>query len=182
MTAPARAQRATRTPLFPKAATVSVAPPAPPAPAAAAPVLDQVATDLPQRPARRPFGERRARLDNQPIPGFQCYWFNDLPGRIDQAKEAGYEHVTDNEGRPVKKVVGTMEGGGPLHAYRMKILRAWYEEDQVAKEQPRTEVDQQMRQGGKESGYVQQGRPGYTPSKVSAEMSPDGRQTMGTKS
>ena len=170
----------------------SVPRPTPPAPVVAAPApaptLAQVQvaaepTPLPVRPDRKPFGERRQRLDNTPIAGFQCYWFNDLPGRIEDAKGAGYEHVTDAEGKPVKKVVGVMEGGGALTAYRMKIPREWFEQDQAAKESPRTTIDQQMRQGGKDGGYASQGRPGYSSDAIAtATMNTDGRQTFGTKS
>lgn len=176
------AARAQRTPMS------SAAPPAAPAPVIAAPapvVVQQVATteptELPVRPARKPFGERRQRLDNTPIPGFQCYWINDLPGRIDQAKQAGYEHVKGPDGNPVKLVVGVMEGGGALTAYRMKIPRQWYEEDQQAKEGPRREIDAQMRQGNKDGGYASAGRPGYTESTVTATMNAEGRQTFSPK-
>jgi len=171
------AQRARRTP---------VSAPVTPPPAPSAPVIHAVAEpaqeDAPVRAVRKPFGDRRARLDNTPIPNFQCYWFNDLPGRIDQAKAAGYEHVTDSNGAPVKKVVGVMEGGGPLTAYRMKIPREFYEEDLAAKEAPRRAIDQQMQQGGKDGGYASQGRPGYQPdSMVAARMDTEGRQTFGTR-
>lgn len=149
-----------------------------PAPAATT-VAETPEPTPPAQGTRRPFGERRLRLENTPIPGFQCYWFNDLPGRIDQAKEAGYTHVTDSNGAPVVKVAGVMEGGGGLKAYRMKIPIEFYLEDQAAKEAPRAEIDAQMRQGGKDSGYSQQGRPGYTEAKVAMRMDKQGRQTSG---
>lgn len=183
MSTTVRAQRAQRTVATATLASVA-APPAPaPAPLPSAVTGDApVATGAPARPVRKPFGERRARLDNTPIPGFQAYWFNDLPGRIDQAKAAGYENVTDANGAPVKKVVGVMEGGGPLTAYRMKIPREWFEQDQADKEAPRKAIDQQMQQGGKDGGYASQGRPGYTESKESANMTADGRQSFGARS
>lgn len=162
---------------------------APVQPVAAEPAAAASADVLPPaQGARRPFGARRQRLENPPIPGFQCYWFNDLPGRIDQAKEAGYEHVTDSGGKPVCKVVGTMEGGGPLKAYRMKIPIEFYEQDQAAKERPRAEIDAQMRQGGnRDGGYVEQGRPSFVmkPTQdapaayTQATMNSEGRQRFG---
>lgn len=157
--------------------------PAAPAPSPAPqPINEIVGTDaLPVRSARKPFGTRRERLENTPIPGFQCYWFNDIPGRIERAKEAGYAHVTNPDGSPVRKVVGVMEGGGPLHAYRMKIPMEWFLEDMAAKEKPRSEIDAQMRSGIRDGGYASEGRPGYTTSTVSAQMAPDGRQTFGTR-
>lgn len=134
---------------------------------------------LPPAQARRPFGARRQRLENPPIPGYQCYWFNALPGRIEQALEAGYDHVKTTDGKPVCKVVGVMEGGGALMAYRMKIPREFYEQDQAEKERPRQETDAQMRAGSKDAGYAAQGRPGYTDAKASMRMDDDGRQTYG---
>jgi hypothetical protein len=133
------------------------------------------------RPVRKPFGMRRQRLQNPPIPGFQCRWINDRPGRIDYAKECGWEHVLDSEGRPVKSVVGVAEGGGGLIAYRMKVPLEWYEEDQAAKEVPRAALDAQMRRSDKETGYVSTKPPGFTETRVVAGMSADGRQTFGTR-
>src|SRR5262245_29732458 len=79
------------------------------------PQVQAVAQDAgPNPPARRvriPFGTRQQRLDNTPIPGFQCYWVNDVPGRVDRAKRAGYEHVLDETGSPVKEIVGVAPAG-----------------------------------------------------------------------
>lgn len=170
----------TTTPTRPRRPINSAAAPpsAPVAPVAAMPSPQAVeVVEAPARPARKPFGVRRQRLSNEPIPGYQCYWFNDLPGRIQQAREAGYEHVLDADGKPVKTVGGVMEGGGALTQYRMKIPHEWYAEDQAAKEEPRTVVDKQMR--GEVKRYAEAGRPGFTPSKVEAVMNNlDGRQSM----
>ncbi len=138
----------TTTPTRARRSMNSAAPPLPapsPEPAPVAPPTDAIG--LPERPARRPFGTRRQRLDNPLIPGYQCRWVNDTPGRVQYMKEGGYEHVLDAEGKPVKTVVGVIEGGGGLIAYRMKIPLEWYQQDQASKEEPRREVDQQMRQG-----------------------------------
>lgn len=157
---------------------------APVEPAAATASAETLA---PAAGVRRPFGARRQRLENPPIPGFQCYWFNDIADRIGEAKEAGYEHVTDASGKPVCKVVGVMEGGGALKAYRMKLPIAFYQQDQEAKEAPRAEIDAAMRQAGqRDGGYASQGRPGFTttPSAgapaayAQATMSTDGRQSF----
>lgn len=161
---------------------------APAQPVAADPVAAPAETLAPAQGARRPFGARRQRLENPPIPGFQCYWFNDIADRIGEAKEAGYEHVTDASGKPVCKVVGVMEGGGALKAYRMKLPIEFYEQDQAAKEAPRAEIDAAMRQAGqRDGGYASQGRPGFTttPSAgapaayTQAVMNSEGRQSFG---
>ena len=49
--------------------------------------------DLPQRPNRKPFGSMQLKLAHEIRPGFHGHWFNDTPGRIGRAQEAGYEHV-----------------------------------------------------------------------------------------
>lgn len=170
-----RATRARRTPM-----TAPVPPPQPePAPA---PVLADVgiADAPPPRSVRKPFGARQQRLENPPIPGFQCRWFNDTPNRIQRALDAGYMHVTDNEGKPVKHPVGVAPTGGALIAYRMKIPVEFFNEDKAAKEAPRRQTDDDMRQRGAKdgSGYSSEGRPGYHPDRVaSASMDADGRQT-----
>lgn len=170
-------QRARRMPM-----TAPVPPPAP-EPTPASPAASGGIASLPQRSARRPFGTRQARLPNPPIPGFQCYWFNDIPGRINRAKEAGYEHVLDDRGAPVKEIVDVRAAGGPLHAYRMKLPIEFYNEDMEAKETPRTAVDQDMRRGiaGKEGIFASPDAPGFHPQRTAAaNLDPaTGRQRFG---
>lgn len=91
-------------------------------------------TDLPQRSARKPFGSMSLKLDYPQREGFHRHWFNDIPGRVDRAKEAGYENVKSNDGKPVSRVVGVAEGGGALTAYLMEIPEEWYQQD-IAQEQ-----------------------------------------------
>lgn len=83
---------------------------------------------------RRPFGTLQQKLAYPERPGYHRHWFNDVPGRISQALEAGYEHVKDSEGKPVTRVVGVAEQGGPLNAFIMEIPEEWYQEDMIAHE------------------------------------------------
>lgn len=92
-----------------------------------------------QRPARKPFGSMQQKLAYPERPGYHRHWFNDSPGRIIAAHEAGYEHVKDNEGKPVSRIVGTAEGGGPLVAFIMEIPQEWYDEDMGAQKAERDE-------------------------------------------
>jgi hypothetical protein len=81
------------------------------------------------RPERKPFGNLDQKLYWPPIPGYRLYWFNDEPGAIRRAKEAGYDHVLDPDtAEPVNRVVDRSNGRG-RSAYLMKIPREWYEED-----------------------------------------------------
>lgn len=86
------------------------------------------------RENRKPFGSVDQKLAWPPRPGYHQHWFNDEPGRIHTAREAGYEHVENHDGRPVSRVVGVAQGGGPLLGYLMEIPQEWYEED-VARQQ-----------------------------------------------
>jgi hypothetical protein len=159
-----RVQRAQRTPM-----TAPVPPPVP------EPATPPDSGGIPPRSVRRPFGARHARLPNPPIPGFQCYWFNDIPGRIGRAREAGYEHVLDDKGAPVKEIVGVSPMGGPLLAYRMKLPIEFANEDMVAKEGPRTQVDQDMRRGlaGKDGIFASPEAPGFHPERtIAANLDP----------
>lgn len=93
------------------------------------------------RQSRKPFGSTDQKLAFPARPGFHQHWFNDEPGRVVQAKEAGYEHVNDQRGVPVSRVVGVTSGGGPLIAYLMEIPQEWWEED-MARQQKL--VDEKM--------------------------------------
>jgi hypothetical protein len=144
------------------------------------PQVQDAGPNPPERRVRIPFGTRQQRLDNTPIPGFQAYWVNDIPGRVDRAKRAGYEHVTDEKGSPVKETVGVAPAGGPLIAYRMKLPIEFYNEDMAAKEAPRAQTDREMRQGIKDGGYGSPDRPGFHPqTTVAANLDPaTGRQVF----
>lgn len=150
------------------------APPSPPPAATAAPV-EPARSDahgpvgpVPAERVRKPLGTLRVRLDNAPIPGFHCHWFNDEKSRIKDALDAGYEHVTDADGKPVSHIVGTKREGGPLIAYRMKLPTEWWAQDQNAKVAAR-----RQRQSDMQRGVTGKGGPGddgrYLP------LGPDGR-------
>ena len=60
------------------------------------------------------------------------YWFNDVPGRIKSALDAGYTHIIDaTTQKPIQMVVGVTQQGGPLQGFLMEIprgvatLRTW---------------------------------------------------------
>ena len=96
------------------------------------------------------------------IEGYHLHIFNDSPGRIQQALDAGYEFVTPDEvggtkenvvsrntdlGDKVRFLVGRNEEGSALYAYLMKIKQEWYEEDQGTLEQKNSLVDEAIRAG-----------------------------------
>lgn len=97
---------------------------------------------------RRPFGSQRQKLAYPSRAGFHRHWFNDEPGRIEEALEAGYEHVKhETKHVSVSTVVGTARGGGALHAYLMEIPIQWYEEDMASREAEYAERIRAIKQG-----------------------------------
>lgn len=107
--------------------------------------------DAPRRVNRKPFGSLEQKLAYPEREGFHRHWFNDVPGRVSRALEAGYEHVKDNEGKNVCKNVGTAEGGGPLVGYLMEIPEEWYLQDQAAQQEQIDSVEETIRRGEFES-------------------------------
>lgn len=92
-----------------------------------------------------------ARLDHPDIPGHHCHWFNDVPGRIDRAKRAGYQIVTpqevpffgDRSNDPsqregiddqVRTVVDKYDNGEPIWGVLMKIPLKIYNSQQHSRE------------------------------------------------
>ena len=80
-------------------------------------------------PQRVPFGAMTLTLHVEARPGFFQHWFNDVPGRIERAKLAGYTNRADPEGRPICRTVGKDEAAKPITAYLMEIPREWYDQD-----------------------------------------------------
>jgi uncharacterized protein (UPF0297 family) len=129
----------------------------------ATPVIEavEVAT-LPQRPNRKPFGTLEQRLNYPARPGFHRHWFNEdrRDGGIPRVLEAGYEHVKDNEGKNVNKVVGTMVSGAPQIAYLMEIPEEWFKADMAEQQKQVDTKESAMRRGELES---QEGDGRYVP-------------------
>jgi len=80
-------------------------------------------------PTRKPFGSQDQKMAYPEREGYHRHWFNDSPGRIYRATEAGYTHVIGHDEEKVSLVVGSKEGGGPLLAYLMEVPQEWWEED-----------------------------------------------------
>lgn len=99
-----------------------------------------------QRRERKPFGALEQRMVAPERPGYRRYWFNDEPGRIIRAKEAGYEHV-EEDGKPIQRVVGRSENSHGLIAYLMEIPKAWYDEDMAAQQADRDAKMREIKEG-----------------------------------
>ena len=138
-----------------KAAEAAAYPPQPSVAEQAIPVQEAVSADvslvqdapevMPQEPnsyaqeierirkVRKPFGAFRQKLALPVRPQYHRHWFNDVPGRVDEAIAGGWTHVTDSEGKPIRRVVGTGRDKGALYAYAMELPLIFWEEDQAAK-------------------------------------------------
>ncbi|ACI52206.1 conserved hypothetical protein [Gluconacetobacter diazotrophicus PA1 5] len=101
-----------------------------------------------QRPGgRKPFGTHEQKLAYPNRDGYHRHWFNDEPGRIARAQEAGYTQVMDDSGKPVSMTVGVTRGGGPQIAYLMEIPEEWYREDMAAQDAEHRVIMDQIRNG-----------------------------------
>lgn len=130
----------------------------------AAPLAEPVPPDAnhevtaqPVRSTRKPFGGLEQKMNYPDRPGFHRHRFNDVPGRIERALEAGYAHVQDKEGKNVKWIVGTAPGGGPMEAFLMEIPQEFFEQDMAAQQQIVNDRENAMRRGEletREGGYV----------------------------
>jgi hypothetical protein len=137
-----------------------------------------------QRDKRASFNgtEGKLRVGCQ-IEGFHLHVFNDVPGRIAQALDVGYEFVSPNEvggtsvnvvdrntdlGDKVRFLVGTGEKGEPQYAYLMKIQQEFYEEDQAVLQAKNDKIDEAVR-GGKltKEGHTTDGFYGQEGIKIS---------------
>lgn len=86
-----------------------------------------------ERLARNPFGSMKQKLALPERPGYHRHWFNDSPGRVDEANENGWSHVKDKQGKKVRRVVGSAKEGGPLFAYAMEIPKIFFNRDMDAR-------------------------------------------------
>lgn len=105
--------------------------------------------------SRKPFGSHLQKLAYPPREGYHRHWFNDSPGRLETALEAGYTHVIDKEGRKVARPVGINDSGSALMGYLMEIPLEWYKEDMEAQQRPLDQFDDSLRRG-----EDSQGKPG----------------------
>ena len=86
------------------------------------------------RQIRKPFGTAMSqKLYLPPRIGYHRHWFNDVAGRVDEAKATGWSHVKKPDGTPTKRVVGTGRDNGVLWAYAMELPEVFWEEEQSHK-------------------------------------------------
>jgi hypothetical protein len=121
---------------------------------------------------RKPFGAQTQKLTYPSRPGFHRHWFNDTPGRIAKALEAGYKHVQDRDGRNVARVVGVSQAGGGQTAFLMEIPEQYWREDQAIKDRARDELDAKIRRGVV-AGHIPNQDGAYLPTNQAGGVGPD---------
>jgi hypothetical protein len=117
---------------------------------------------------RVPMSIPRRKLEVADRPGWVRYWVNDYPGRVQQARAGGYDHVLEGAvdiannslgadstnsgnagmGSPICLTVGTTDQGGPLLAYLMEIPEEWHQADQKVIQDKVDLIDKTIRRQG----------------------------------
>lgn len=99
------------------------------------------------RDVRKPFGDFTQKLARPPRVGYYRVWINDEPGRIQQARNAGYVHVKDpaTGKAEVFTVNPRSKDAASQFAYLMEIPQEIWELDQIAKHKRADEMEAAIR-------------------------------------
>ena len=117
-----------------------------------------------QRRNRGAFNGTRGKLQvGHQIPGYHMYFFNDEPGRIQAALDAGWEFVSPDEvgyastnvtnrntdlgSNRVSVIGGKNDQGHAMAQVLMKIRQDWWEEDQADIQKRNDRTDAAIRSG-----------------------------------
>lgn len=82
------------------------------------------------RETRKPLGAFTQKLAYAKRPGYYRHWFNDSPGRVEEARQAGWSHVQGSDRKPVARHVGSGRDDKGLSAFLMEIPDIIHREDQ----------------------------------------------------
>ena len=122
-----------------------------------------VSTEKPVRRNRGAFNGPRGKLQvGKLIPGYHLYFFNDEPGRISAALDAGWEFVSPGEvgynasnvtdtnvdlGDRVSVMGSKDDLGKPVQQILLKIKQEWWEEDQAEIQSRNDKTDNSIKRG-----------------------------------
>lgn len=98
------------------------------------------------RDTRKPFGDFVQKLARKSRVGYYRVWINDEPGRIQQAKNAGYVHVKDEATGKIE--VFNVNPHTPVAtqlAYLMEIPQEIWELDQILKHRRADQIEAAIR-------------------------------------
>jgi hypothetical protein len=83
---------------------------------------------------RQEWGAFTQKLALPPRIGYHRHWFNDVAGRIEEAKSAGWAHVKNpRDNTPLKRTVGTGRDSNVLVAYAMELPQIFWQEEMDAR-------------------------------------------------
>lgn len=83
---------------------------------------------------RQEWGQFLQKLALPVRPGYHRHWFNDVAGRIDEAKASGWAHVKNpRDGTPHKRAVGTGRDNNVLYAYAMELPDVFWQQEMDAR-------------------------------------------------
>lgn len=136
-----------------------------PSPPAASAGGDDPHASSPEKPAKRrrrsKIGEFAMKLSAPQRDGETRRWVNDDGNRIAEARELGYEFVsetgikTSDPGSRVHRPVGTKTNGEPLHAYLMETPDELYAEGLAEKEAANRQIDEAINAGRDFTGRLE---------------------------
>lgn len=122
-----------------------------------------VSTEKPVRRNRGAFNGTRGKLQvGHLITGYHLYFFNDEPGRIQAALDAGWEFVSPEEvgyastnvtstnvdlGDRVSVIGSKNDMGEPVKQILLKIKQEWWDEDQAEIQARNDKTDTSIRRG-----------------------------------
>lgn len=108
-----------------------------------------------ERPKRTPINGRNVLTVTGKDPNYVYRIVNDVGGRVDMFKEAGYELVLDKDVTVGDRRINSASAEGSnaqaavdksgTKAFVMRIPKEWYEEDQKAKQQHVHELEQTIK-------------------------------------
>lgn len=115
-----------------------------------------------QRRRRPSTGGHAYKLTAPSREGETRRWFNDTGDRIAEAKELGYEFVsdtsvkTDQPGSRIARRVGTQANGDAIYAYLMETPDQLYQQGVSEKEEQNSIVDKAIQSGSDFTGRLDQ--------------------------
>lgn len=113
-----------------------------------------------KRRSRSGTGGHSLKLSAPTRAGETRRWFNDDGNRIAEARELGYEFVsepgiqTDAPGARISRLVGTKANGEPLHAYLMETPDELHAQGVAEKEAHARQIDEAIRSGRDSTGRL----------------------------
>jgi len=134
-----------------------------------------------QRKERIPVnGNRDILTVSDKDPNYEYRWVLDSPGRLDKFAQGGWEIVKENlkvgetavdSGARLGSAVTTSRGGQTL--VLMRILKEWYDEDQMTK-QEKVDATEEMMNAQVREGRIE-GQGGFYGGKMEVKVSRGGR-------